>query len=320
MKRREVIGFAASMALLPSTSPAQRGYRVVFIGITPFGEAKHLFDAFEQGLREHGRRPGRDVMLEVQHADGDTARYPALVDRVVKSNPDVIVSSVNANSLPVKAATKSIPIVFTVGTEVVSSGLVQSLARPGGNATGLTWDVGPESATKRMELLKELVPATKRVGILWEVPYGEEYLKPTQGAATALGLESFGLEFGGDMERAFSDLRRRGAGAVYVHHGNYLFTGRSALAAAALRHRLPTACGSAEVVDAGALMSYGPSLADLFRRAAGYVDKILKGAKPAELPVERPAKLELVVNRRTAKALNLAIPEAMLLRTDRVVD
>ena len=311
-----------SVALLPKASLAQssRVRRVVLVGVTPFGSAQHLFNAFEQGMQEHGYRLGRDVILEMRSADGDAARYPAVVDAVVKSKPDVIVSSVNANSLPIKAATQTTPIVITVGTEVVSSGLVQSLARPGGNVTGLTWDVGPESATKRMELLKELVPPATRIGILWEVPYGVEYLKTTLDAATALRLESFGLEFTGDIERAFADLRRNGADAVYVHHGNYLFTRRSELAAAALRHRLPTACGSAEVVDAGALMSYGPNLADLFRRAAGYVDKILKGARPADLPVERPAKLELVVNQRTAKALGLSLPLSFLARTDRIVD
>jgi putative ABC transport system substrate-binding protein len=258
MNRREIMRLAASMALMPSASLAQRSraHRVVFVGITPFGSAQHLFAAFEQGLRDHGRQPGRDLVLEVRSADGDVTRYAAVVDAVVKSKPDVIVSSVNANTLPVKAATQSVPIVMAIGTEVVSSGLVRSLAKPGGNVTGLTWDVGPESAAKRVQLLKELAPMTGRVGILWEAPYGKEYLKPTQDAATALGLQSFGLEFGGDMERAFSDLRRNGADAVYVHHGNQLFLRRVEMAAAAMHHRLPTACGSAETVDAGALVSY----------------------------------------------------------------
>jgi putative tryptophan/tyrosine transport system substrate-binding protein len=322
MRRRDLIGVAASMALSPVASVAQgqRVYRVVFVGITPFGTAHHFLTAFEQGLREHGRTPGRDVVIEVRSADGDSGRYPAVLDAVVRSKPDVIVSSINANTLPLKTATQSIPIVMTIGTEVVSAGLVRSFARPGGNITGLTWDVGPELATKRMEFLKELVPTMKRVGILWEAPYGEEYLKTTQDAATVLRLQSFGLEFGGDMERAFAELRRSGADAVYVHHGNQLFPRRPELAIAAMRQRLPTGCGSAEVVDAGALMSYGPNLADLFRRAAGYVDKILKGVRPADLPVERPTKVELVVNRRTAEALKLSLPQSLLARVDRIVD
>lgn len=322
MKRREIVGLAACLALSPSISVAQaiRARRIAFVGITPIGFAPHLLTAFEQGLREHGRMPGRDVIIEVHSAEGDIARYPQVVSEVVRSKPDVILTSINANTLPVKAATQTIPVVMAIGTEVISSGLVGSFARPGGNVTGLTWDVGPESASKRMELLKELVPATSRVGILWEAPYGAEYLKVTQDAATALGLRHVHLEFSGDMERDFSALRHKGADAAYLHHGIQLFSRRVELAAVAARHRMPTACGSAEVVEAGALMSYGPNLSDLFRRAAGYVDRILKGAKPADLPVERPSKLEFVINRRTAKTLNLPLPQPVLLRTDRIVD
>lgn len=322
MKRRALLGFAASMALLPSATIAQseRVYRVVLVGINPIGLAKHLLNAFEQGLRELGRMPGRDIIIEVRSAGGDRARYPDLVKAVVQSKPDVILTSINTNTLPVKAATQTIPIVMTIGTEVVAAGLVGSLARPGGNVTGLTWDVGPESATKRMELLKELAPATSRVGIYWEVPYGVEYLKTTQSAASVLRLQSVAREYSGDIERDISELRRQGVNALYVHHAGELFSRRAELARVAVRHALPTACGSAEVVDAGALMSYGPSLSDLFRRAAGYVDRILKGAKPAELPVERPTRLELVVNQATAKALGLSLPPSFRLRVDRVVD
>jgi putative ABC transport system substrate-binding protein len=321
VKRREFVGFGACSTLLPSISIAQskRVPRVVLVGITRIG-SQHLFAAFEQGLRERGYALGRDIVFEVRSADGNAARYPEVVNEVVRSRPDVILSSINVNTLPVKAATQSIPIVIVAGTEVVASGLVQSLARPGGNITGLTWDVGPESAAKRVELLKEIAPKMSRLGVLWEAPYGAEYLKTTEEAASALGLRTTALEFSGDLERDFSELQRNRADAVNLHHGGELFIRRAELAAVALRHRLPTACGSAEVVDAGALMSYGPNLSDLFRRAANYVDKILKGAKPADLPVERPTKLELVINRRTAKALGIGLPQSLLVRTDRFVD
>ena len=244
-------------------------------------------------------------------------RFPELIRQIIRSKPDVILTSINAQTIPVKAATRTIPIVMAIGTDVVGAGLVDSLSKPGGNVTGLTWDVGPESATKRMELLKEFAPKISRVAILWETPYGVEYLKTTENAASVLGLRTSSLEFSGDMERDFAQMRRNGADAVYVHHGNLLFSRRVELAAAAVRHRLPTACGSAEVVDAGALMSYGPNLSELFRSAAVYVDKILKGARPADLPVERPSRLELVLNRATAKALGLTLPQSLLLRADR---
>ena len=322
MKRRDLVGLVVSMALQPSAAIAQgaRAYRVVLVGITPIGLAKHLLNAFEQGLRDTGRVPGRDVIIEVRSANGDARRYLEVVKTVVQSNPDVILTSVNTNTLPVKAATQTIPIVMTIGTDVVAAGLVRSLARPGGNVTGLTWDVGPELVSKRMELLKQLAPAIARVGIYWEVPYGVEYLKPTHEAAAALGLQSVAREYSGDLDRDLSELRRAGAQALYVHHGGELFSRRDELARAAARYAFPAACGSAEVVDAGALMSYGPSLSELYRRAAGYVDKILKGAKPAELPVERPKKVELVVNARTAKALGLSLAPSFRLRVDRIVD
>ena len=316
------MSLAASMAFLPSGTIAQtaRVHRVVLVGINPIGLAKHLLNAFEQGLRELGRVPGRDVIIEVRSAGGDRARYPDLVKAVVQSKPDVILTSINSNTLPVKAATQTIPIVMVIGTDVVASGLVRSLAQPGGNVTGLTWELGPESAAKRMELLKQLAPATSRVGFYWEVPYGADYLKAPQQAAAALGLQSAAREYSGDIERDVAELRRQDVDALYVHHAAELFSRRAELARVAARYALPTVCGSAELVDAGALMSYGPSLSELFRRAAGYVDKILKGAKPAELPVERPSNPELVINQATAKALRLSLAPSLRARADRIVD
>lgn len=315
-----MLGFASAALLAPNAVFGQRGrvYRIVIPAIVPRKAFEHLVTAFEQGLRENGYIPGKDILIEVPSSGGNVDAYPELVQEVVRSKPDVILTGINANTSVVQAATQNIPVVFGIGTEVVAAGFVQSLSRPGGNLTGLTWDVGPEIAEKRFELFKDVAPKMSRVAVLWEPPYGEQYKVPTDKAASMLGLTTFWREFSGDMERDFADVARGRADAVYVHHGTRLFARRAELAATAAKHRLPTACGSAEVVDAGALMSYGPNLADLFRRAAGYVHKILKGAKPADLPVERPTKLEFVINRGTAKALGLNLPQSLLLRVDRL--
>jgi putative tryptophan/tyrosine transport system substrate-binding protein len=319
--RRRIFGFLIGVVLSPVCTIAQhrRVQRVVVSSIGPGPTIAHLVDALEQGLREQGYMVGKDVVVEVRSAEGQADRYAEVVREVASSKPDVIVTGVNASTSVVHAATRTIPIVMVIGTEVVSAGFVQSLARPGGNVTGLTWDVGPDSAAKRFELLKGLVPTMSRAAVLWEAPYGRQYRAPTDAAANALGVTTFWLEFSGDMARDFADIVRGKADAVYVHHGTGLFSRRAELAALATRHRLPTACGSAEVVDAGALMSYGPNLPDSFRQAAKYVGKILKGAKPAELPVERPTRLEFVVNRATAKTLGVTLPQPLLLRIDRLV-
>lgn len=322
MRRRAFLGCASALVASSTlyAQPRTRIRRVVLPSIASRRSTEHLVAAFEQGLRDHGYVLGKDIVFDVRSAEGRAEQFAELVHQVVRSKPDVILTGINANTSVVKAATQSIPIVFAIGTEVVASGFVHSLSTPGGNLTGLTWDVGPEIAEKRFEFLKEVAPRISRVAVLWEPPYGEQYKIPTDKAASVLGLGTFWREFSGDVERDFAEMVRQRADAVYVHHGTHLFARRSELAAIATRYRLPTACGSAEVVDAGALMSYGPNLADLFRRAAAYVDKILKGAKPAELPVERPTRLELVVNRGAATALGLRLPQSLLLRVDRLVD
>jgi putative ABC transport system substrate-binding protein len=320
--RRRALAVAIAAIVMPFGSRAQKAKpvrRVVISSIGPESAIRHLVSALEQGLREHGYVQGRDVIVEVRSANGRADRYAEMVSELVRSKPAVIVTGVNASTSVVHAATRTIPVVMAIGTEVVAAGFVQSLARPGGNITGLTWDVGPDSAAKRFDLLKEAVPKMSRAAVLWEPPYGVQYREPTEAAAKALGVATDWVQYSGDMERDFADIARGRADAVYVHHGTNLFSRRKELAAVAARHRLATACGSAEVVDAGALMSYGPNLPDSFRQAAKYVDKILKGANPAELPVERPTRLELVVNRTTAKTLGLTLPQSLLLRVDRFV-
>ena len=312
---------AAVLSLpLPSAAQQRRPYRIAVVTITSAQSSAHLRAAFEDGLRQRGYVIGRDVVVEVRSAEGDRELYPKLIAEVVRSKPDVILTGVNANTTPAAAATKSIPIVFAVGTEVIKSGFAQSLGRPGGNLTGITWDVGDALAAKRFELFKEMVPKISRVAVLWEPPYGQQYRGPTDAAARILGLTTFWREYSGDLEADFTEIARGGADGVYLHHGVGLFSRRSEVAAVATRHRLPTACGSAELVDAGALMSYGPNLADSFRQAASHVDKILKGAKPADLPVEQPTKIELAVNAGTAKTLGLALPPSLRLRVDKLVE
>jgi putative ABC transport system substrate-binding protein len=307
---------------LPLSSRAQqrRPYRIAAITIAPARSSAHLKAAFEDGLRERGYVIGRDVIVEVRSADGDVQIYPKLVDEVVRSKPDLIFSGTNANTAPAAAATKSIPIVFAVGTEVIQSGFVQSLARPGGNMTGITWDVGEELVSKRFELFKEMVPRMSRVAVFWEPPYGQQYRATTDATAKKLGVSTFWREYSGDVDADFAEIVRGRGDGVYVHHGVRLFSQRQQVAAAATRHRLPIACGSAELVDAGALMSYGPNLADSFRQAATYADKILKGAKPGDLAVEQPRKMELAVNAGTAKLLGLALSQSLRLRVDKLVE
>jgi len=312
---------AAVLSLpLPSAAQQRRPYRIAVVTITSAQSSAHLRAAFEDGLRQRGYVIGRDVVVEVRSAEGDRELYPKLIAEVVRSKPDVILTGVNANTTPAAAATKSIPIVFAVGTEVIKSGFAQSLGRPGGNLTGITWDVGDALAAKRFELFREMVPKILRVAVLWAPPYGQQYRGPTDAAAKILGLTTFWREYSGDLEADFTEIARGGADGVYLHHGVGLFSRRSEVAAVATRHRLPTACGSAELVDAGALMSYGPNLADSFRQAASHVDKILKGAKPADLPVEQPTKIELAVNAGTAKTLGLALPPSLRLRVDKLVE
>src|SRR5262245_41176886 len=242
----------ATILSLPLSSRAQqrRPYRIAVLTIAPAQSSAHLRAAFEDGLRERGYVIGRDAIVEVRSADGDVKLYPKLVDEVVRSKPDLIFAGTNANTAPAAAATKSIPIVFAVGTEVIKSGFVQSLARPGGNMTGITWDVGEVLVSKRFELFKEMVPRMSRVTVFWEPPYGEQYRAPTDAAAKKLGVATFWREYSGNVDADFADIVRGRADGVYVHHGVRLFSQRKQVAAVATKHRLPIACGSAELVDA----------------------------------------------------------------------
>ena len=265
-------------------------------------------------------------MIEYRDAEGKLERLPALAAELVALKVDVIVAAAGTlAALAAKQATKTIPIVFIAVGDPVTSGLVTSLARPGGNVTGLS-ALSPELTSKWLELLKQAVPAVSRVAFLLQPgALGErtekDILKEADVAARALGVQLQVVEARGpaDFDRAFSDMASARAGALMVLSTPMFSSARGRLLDLAAKNRLPTLFTFREYVDAGGLMSYGPNLADLFRRAATYVDKILKGAKPGDLPVEQPTKFELVINLKTAKALGLTIPQSLLLRADEVI-
>jgi putative tryptophan/tyrosine transport system substrate-binding protein len=273
----------------------------------------NLHEAFRQGLRDLGYVEGRTVVIEYREAGGRLERLPALADELVALKVDVIVALTTPAALAAKQATRTLPIVFFGGSDPVTSGLVTSLARPGGNVTGLS-GLAPEVVGKCLELLREAVPGLSRVGILWQPgAVGErteaDVRKGAEVAARALGLRLQIVEARGsaDIDRAFSQLTTSRAGGLAVWSSAMFAHERGRLVALAAKNRLPAVYTLREFVDAGGLMSYGHSQADLNRRAATYVDKILKGAKPADLPVEQPSKFDLVINLKAAKALGLTI-------------
>jgi len=326
--RRAFIGtLAGGLLAAPLAAEAQQAAKVARIGFLALNmaAAPHLREAFRQGLRDLGYVEGRTVVIEYRDAEGKPERLPALAAELVALKVDVILAAGEPHALAAKQATKTIPIVFTVAADPVASGLVTSLARPGGNVTGLS-SVGPDLVGKRLERLKQAVPGVSRVAVLWQPGAADErtekdLLKGAEVAARALGVRLQFVEARGpaDIDRAFSDMTRARADALTVLGSAMFFSERRRLVDLAAKHRLPAVYTSRESVDAGGLMSYGANFADLFRRAATYVDRILKGAKPGDLPVEQPTKFELIINLKTAKALGLTIPPSLLRRADEVL-
>ena len=285
----------------------------------------HLRDAFLQGLRELGYVEGRNVVIEYRYAEGKPERLPALAAELVALKVDVIVTVSNTTALAAKQATRTVPIVFTAVANPVAAGIVTSLARPGGNLTGLA-SLGSELVGKRLELVKQAVPVVDRVAVLW-LPgaLGERTEKDMRTgadvAARALGLRLQFVEARGpaDLDGAFSDMTRARASALTVLPSNMFLREHRRLVDLAAKHRLPAVYTVKEYVDAGGLMSYGANQVDLYRSAATYVDKILKGAKPDDLPVEQSSKFELFINLKSANALGITIPKSMLARADEVI-
>ena len=314
---------------LCSPSAAQQAAKVARIGYLSLNLAAsppNLHEAFRQGLRDLGYVEGRNVVIEYRDAEGKPERLPALAAELVALKVDVIVAGSTPHALAAKQATRTLPIVFIGAGDPVTDGLVTSLARPGGNVTGLS-SLTPERVGKCLELLTQAVPGVSRVAVLWQPgAVGErterDTLKGAEVAARALGVRLQFVEARGpaDIDRAFADMTRARAGALTVWTTAMLVSERGRLVALAAKNRLPGVYTLREFVDAGGLMSYGHSQADLNRRAATYVDKVLKGAKPADLPVEQPTKFDLVINLKTAKALGLTIPPSVLARADHVVE
>jgi putative ABC transport system substrate-binding protein len=307
---------------------AQQAAKIARIGYLSLDTATSAGnrEAFLQGLRDLGYVEGRNVVIEVRDAEGRNERLPALAAELVALKVDVIVAPSTPGAMAAKQATKTIPVVFTALSDPVTSGLVTSLARPGGNITGVSF-LAPEQVGKRLERLKEAVPGVSRVAVLWQpgdVPEttAKNLLKEAEVAARALGVRVQFVEARGpaDFGRAFSEMTKAHADALSVLTSAKFFNERRRLVDLAAKHRLPAVYPWREGADSGGLMSYGPNVADLYRRTAFYVDKILKGAKPGDLPVEQPTKFELVINLKTAKALGLTIPPSLLQRADQVIE
>jgi putative ABC transport system substrate-binding protein len=325
-RRAFLAGTGVVLLAAPLAAEAQPAAKVHRIGALGGSAAfSPLREAFLQGLRDLGYVEGRTVVIEYRYDDDKLERLPASAAELVALKVDVIVTGSTPAAVAAKQATKTIPIVFAAVIDPVADGLVTSLARPEGNVTGLS-TLSPELVGKRLELLKQVVPEVTRVAVLWQpgaIPERTEkdYLKEAEVAARALGVRLQFVEARGpaDFGRAFSDMTRARAGALTVWGNQLFFTERSRLADLAAKHRLPAVYAIKEAVHAGGLMSYGPDVADMFRRIATYVDKILKGAKPGDLPVEQPTKFELVVNLKTAKTIGLTVPPSLLGRADEVI-
>ncbi len=263
---------------------------------------------------------GQNIHLEIRSAEGKPERFPALAADLVRSNVDIILTSGTTGTRAAREASTTIPIIMAIVGNPVEDGLVNSLARPGGNITGLSM-MNPELTAKRVELLKELVPKLRRVVALWEPTSSRLTADITSRAARSLGLHLEVIEVRGraDFASAFAAARRQRAGAVIPLAHPVFVAERKVLVDLAAKHRLPAIYETREFVDEGGLVSYGPHYPDLFRRAAVFVDKILKGAKPADLPVEQPTRFELIVNQKTAKALGLTLPQSILIRAEQVI-
>jgi putative ABC transport system substrate-binding protein len=327
LNRREVItllgGAAVAWPLVARAQQPAKVPRIGFLGNSTAALEANLVGPFREGLRDLGYVEGRNILIEYRWAEGQYERFPALITELIAQNVDVIVTAGTPASLAVKKATTSIPLVMVAVGEPVATGLVASLARPGGNITGLT-SMSSEMEGKRLELLREVVPKISHVAVLWNAasPIQAIEEREVRAAAQVLGMKmlSLGVRTQEEIEDALAAIVKERPGALLVLADRLFLHHRTHIMDFAAQHRLPGVHAYRELVEAGGLMSYGPSYAEMHRRAATYVDKILKGAKPADLPVERPTKFEMVINLKTAKALGLDMPPMLLGRADEVIE
>jgi putative tryptophan/tyrosine transport system substrate-binding protein len=329
MRRRDFItllgGAAATWPLAAhAQQPAGRVYRVGYLSIASRERSLRFAEAFEDGLRRLGYRVGENVTIEYRFANGEMERLPALAVELVQLGVDIIIAGSNPSTVATMTATTTIPIVMVGIVDPVGTRLVASLARPGGNVTGLAVDAGGEILGKRFELLKETLPNLSRLGIMWnpDVEVNRSRQAAMTETARTLGLTTIPVEVRGvdTLEQAFATMTKERVQAFVVQGDSVLHEYRGQIAEMAVRNRLPSAAVASQLAEAGFFLSYGADLSDLYRRAAGFVDKIFKGAKPADLPAEQPTKFELVINLKTAKALGLDVPPTLLARADEVIE
>jgi putative ABC transport system substrate-binding protein len=322
LRRRRLLLGAAGLLAAPLARAQRRVYRIGVPFVPPRSAVEHLVVAFEESAKAHGYSVGKDVALEYRFAEGNMERIPDLIHGLLSNKVDILVTGTNPHTRVAKAATRDVPIVMWVGTDVVGQGLVASLSRPGGNITGLTWDVGGEVIAKRLQLLKDAVPGISRVAGVFDGPNEEapSFRDEMRKAAAPLGISFTWLRVPDDLERVFSAALRERAQALFLTGGAWMFARRTQIVELAARHRLPVSYYDAAFVDSGGLMSYAPNLPSLIRGTWKYIDRIIKGAKPGDLPIERPTQLELVINLKAARALGVEIPRSLVLRADRVIE
>lgn len=326
MNRRVFLGsLAGGFLAAPFAAEAQRSTKGARIGVLSSqsrGDPPGSL-ALPAGLHELGYQEGRDVVIEWRGAAGHADRFPPLARELVRLDVDVIVATVDPAIQAARMATKTIPIIMVTPSDPVGLGFVRSLARPGGNVTGLTWQTR-EAVPKRLEILKETVPRLSKVAVLWDPtePARRRQVEEAHGAAPKLGLQLHVVEVRSvvELEGAFASMVRAHASALLVEASTMLSNSRAQVADLAAKNGLPTMGWYGGLVDAGFLMSYSPSAGDQYRRAAYFVARILRGAKPADLPVEQPTRFELAINLKTAKALGLTIPPLLLQRADQVIE
>jgi ABC-type uncharacterized transport system substrate-binding protein len=325
-RRAFLVTLAGGLLVSPLAPEAQQTGKVYRIGLLDFSASdpsrQVWWNAFRQQMGQLGYVEGQNVSFEPRWAQGEDARLPKLAAELVGIKVDLIVTGGSNAAMAAKRATSTIPIVMASGSDPVAVGLIASLRQPGGNVTGMT-SINSELAAKRLELMRNVVPRASRIALLWDKrdPGSRLGADGTEAAAKTAGLTMYSVPVDSlaGLDGAFATVTRGRAEAVIIVSTARLFSYRKRIAELALKHRLPTVVGSREYVEAGCLAGYGTDFPALFRHAAVYVDKILKGAKPADLPVEQPTKFELVINVKTAKALGLTIPPSLLGRADEVI-
>jgi len=327
ISRRRIIGGGTSAwvaaPFVAAAQPAGRVWRLGILSLFP-DTAPHFWLAFEKGLEARGYFRGKNLVIEQRSANGIPERLPERAAELVRLNVDLIVTGGNQTTAAAARATTTIPIVFMLVVGPLEAGFVISLARPGKNLTGLSYDAAPEAAAKALEYLREIVPQALRIACFRYRGVGSSprYFEELERAARAfrIQLEIFEIQTVGDIDQALALIARQRPDALFVPPSVFLYVRRKQIIAFAAEHRLPAAYGNREFAEAGGLISFGTDAKDIFRRASIYVDKILRGAHPAEIPVEQPTKFELVINLKTANALGLAIPSALLTHADEVIE